>query len=144
MKKVYNFLLISIFLLSCTPTPQEIEYHYDECAYCAMKISDSKFGAELVTDKSKVYKFDSGECLIDYVLKENPELGLLLVTDYTRPHTLIDAYEAIYLISQNLPSPMGANLSSYESLADAEKMQSEKGGELYTYDQVLELFKNRR
>ncbi|MGB5288980.1 MAG: hypothetical protein WBN42_10875, partial [Ignavibacteriaceae bacterium] len=56
------FLLPLLFLLaSCGSKPEPINYGKDECEFCRMQISDNRYGAELVTDKGKVYKFDSIE-----------------------------------------------------------------------------------
>ncbi len=143
MNKILGFLLMACTFIACKPEAVKIEYHKDECAYCAMKISDPKFGAELVTDKSKVYKFDSAECLFDYMADENPDIGLILVTDFFNPHTLIDANKAMYLISENVPSPMGANLSAYASVEEVNSMQQKNGGEVYEFQDLFKQYKNK-
>ena len=75
MKKTYIlFTFLSLVILSCGISPLPIDYNHDECAYCKMKIADARFGAELVTSKGKVFKFDSAECLIwSYINDENTE-----------------------------------------------------------------------
>ena len=120
--------LISFALVSCQPKPEAISYNHDECAYCKMKISDTKFGAEIVTSKGKIYKYDSAECLVQtYIKEENPDYAFVIVTDYSNPTSLIEASSATFLISENQPSPMGGNLSAYEFPKDATNALKEKG-----------------
>jgi len=134
-----------LFLLSaCNVTEAPIEYGTDDCDYCKMIIMDHRYGSELVTDKGKVYKFDAAECLIEY-LYFNEDISqsakYLLVTPYTTPNMLLDARMASYLVSGELPSPMGAYLTAFPDLNTAKKFQSEKGGDLYTWDVLYENFR---
>ena len=50
---------------------------------------------------------------------------MYLSNNYTEPEALIDATPATFLISENIPSPMGAYLSAFENLSDAEKIQAD-------------------
>ena len=43
------------------------------------------------------------------------EVELYLTNNYTEPEVLIDATKAIFLISENVPSPMGAFLSAFKN-----------------------------
>ena len=68
---------------------------------------------------------------------DTSEIELYLSNNYTEPETLIDATKATFLISENIPSPMGAFLSAFRNKVDAEKTQAEKGGNLYTWSELL-------
>lgn len=139
-----HFLIYVLFVIACRPQVSEINYHQDECVFCRMKISDPNFGAELVTSKGKVYKFDSAECMFRQFLRpQDVEYTFIMVTDYTNPHTLIEAQKATYLISENLPSPMGGNLTSYQSRETANKMQQEKSGRLYDFEGIVRVYKDQ-
>jgi len=130
--------ILILFLASCNVSPEAINYNHDECAYCKMKISDVRFGAEIVTSKGKIYKYDSAECLVrTYIEDEKKDFAHIIVTDYSRPHTLIEAKTAAFLISENQPSPMGGNLSAYENKEQAESTLSEKGGKLLTFKELV-------
>ena len=48
---------------ACSKGHQPINYGEDECEFCKMMVMDKRYGAELVTDKGKIYFFDSIECL---------------------------------------------------------------------------------
>lgn len=141
----YIFFLVAIplvFLSSCNVSPEAINYNFDECAYCKMKISDIRFGAEMVTSKGKIYKYDSAECLVrTYIEDEQQKYAYILVTDYGRPHNLIDASTSTFLISENQPSPMGGNLSAYEHKSHAEIILAEKGGKLLNFDDLIAEYK---
>lgn len=133
-----GFLLI---LFSCNATPQAIDYGNDGCHFCKMTIVDKLHAAEIVTQKGKVYKFDASECMVRFLEEfEASEIKLYLTNNYLEPEVLIDATSATFLISENIPSPMGAFLSAFKNKADAEKIQSEKTGTLYTWDQLLKHF----
>ena len=137
----YIFLLVLVFaLVSCERGIKPIDYGKDECHWCQMKIMDPQFGSEVVTDKGRVYKFDSAECLLVYLNQAECEHSHLVVTDFDTPHKLIPADSATYLISENMPSPMGANLNAFYSATSAQSYQSEKGGELLTWQQMVSLY----
>ncbi|MAO07297.1 MAG: hypothetical protein CL596_01135 [Alteromonas sp.] len=135
--KISFALLTMIVLSSCNKGPQSIEYGNDGCHYCKMTIVDKIHASELITDKGKVYKFDATECMLNY-LNENPNLpvGNLLTNYYESPTDLTASQEATYLISKNLPSPMGAYLTAFKSKEMAEKVQNEKGGNLYNWQSL--------
>lgn len=137
------FVLFLVIISGCQPKVEEINYHEDECHHCKMIISDSKFGAELVTKKGKVSKYDSAECMLKVYGTTSPEIyAFALVTDYANQGNLIDAKSAFYLISENLPSPMGANLSAYSNQRTAIEMQEKKGGNVLGFDEVLNHINN--
>jgi|TARA_R110002110_G_scaffold85074_4_gene220949 copper chaperone NosL len=134
---IKSFVLVLGFMtiLSCNHSPKPIVYGNDGCHYCKMTIVDKIHGAELITVKGKVFKFDATECMLNYVADGNEgEVGSFLTNHYESPTVLISASEATFLISENLPSPMGAYLTAFEDTAQAEKIQAEKGGELYNWE----------
>lgn len=109
-----------------------------------MNISDTKFGAEIMTKKGKAFKFDAAECMFNAVsIDKMPkdDIDKYYVVDAANPKSLIDASTAFYLISEKFPSPMGANLSSFSKKEDAEKYLKEYGGELFTFNDLLKRFK---
>lgn len=142
MRNLFLLLGLTLFISSCQVEPKPIAYNHDECAYCKMKISDVKFGAELVTKKGKIYKYDSAECLVRTYLETNPsDYAFVLVTDFSKPQQLIDATSSTFLISEAQPSPMGGNLSAYENEEEASAIHKVKGGELLNFNQLLETYK---
>ena len=140
MQTLKHYLIIALLLMlvSCNVSPQAIDYGSDGCHFCKMTIVDKVHAAEIVTKKGKVYKFDATECMINFMNDfDASEIELYLSNNYTEPEQLIDAKRATFLISKNIPSPMGAYLSAFKNKADAQKMQSEKGGDLYSWEELL-------
>ncbi len=137
------FVLMTVFFGSCNVQPEIIHYGEDNCHYCRMTIVDKIHGAEIVTKKGKVFKFDAVECMINYSAEiDKEEVLLYLSNHYDTPEELIDATQATFLISKNISSPMGAFLTSFESKSSAEKVKSEKGGDIFTWEELLKHLKH--
>jgi copper chaperone NosL len=47
------------------------------------------------------------------------------------------AKEATYLVSKEIKSPMGANLTGFASKEEALNTQNKRGGEIYTWNELL-------
>ncbi|WP_299556651.1 nitrous oxide reductase accessory protein NosL [Seonamhaeicola sp.] len=141
--KHYPILLLLLILVSCNVSPKPIDYGNDGCHFCKMTIVDKIHAAEIVTKKGKVYKFDATECMINFMEEfETSEIELYLSNNYLEPEALIDATRATFLISKNIPSPMGAFLSAFKTKAEASKIQAEKDGKLYNWEELLAHFNN--
>lgn len=146
MKITFKISVLASLLLvlnSCNFGPQPIDFGNDGCHFCKMTIVDKIHGAELVTDKGKVYKFDATECMLEY-LDDYPEtaIGTLLTNYYEAPTKFIVMQDASFLISAAIPSPMGANLTAFKTLESAKKIQAEKGGKLYNWNELKSQIKN--
>lgn len=142
--KHFSITALILMLISCNASPQPIDYGKDGCHFCKMTIVDKVHAAEIVTKKGKVYKFDATECMINFIKEfESSEIKLYLSNNYTEPEALIDATNATFLISENIPSPMGAFLSAFKSRADAEKAQSKKSGTLYNWNELITHLNNK-
>lgn len=137
MESKFSTLIFVLLLTitSCKVEPKEINYGNVHCLYCDMTVVDKNHAAQYVTKKGKTYTFDAIECLTQKIIKENNEdqMAFILVADYANHGSLIDVKTATFLISEKIKSPMGANLSAFNSKEIAEKIQTEKGGELYTW-----------
>jgi len=144
MKCLLRIVVLSAIILSaCSSKPKAIEYGSDGCYFCKMTIVDKLHAAEIVTKKGKVYKFDATECMIHFLEEfDASTVKLYLSNNYSNPEELIDATQATFIISKNIPSPMGAFLSAFKNKEDAIKMQAEKSGDIYTWDELLIHFKN--
>ncbi|SFN75189.1 copper chaperone NosL [Bizionia echini] len=138
MKHFILILLLGFASTSCTVKSDPINYGQDACHYCKMTIVDKVHAAEIVTQKAKVYKFDASECMVNFMDEFNKaDIQLYLTNHYNEPETLIDATQATFLISKNIPSPMGAFLTAFKNKQEAETVQSEQGGDIYTWDALL-------
>lgn len=137
MKKTITVIVFTVaflLFLSCNNGPKPIDYGNDGCHFCKMTIVDKIHGSELITDKGKVFKFDATECMLNYLNDDNDlQVETLLTNYYEAPTEFINVENATFLISENLPSPMGANLTAFKTQEAAEKVLSEKGGKLYDW-----------
>src|SRR5688572_4321047 len=94
------YIVMILGLLSCSTEPQPFVYGKDACHSCKMTVVDKKFGAEIVTTKGKVYKFDDVNCLINFLNSEDieeREIAHRLVIDFATPEKLIPAEHAFFL-----------------------------------------------
>ena len=137
--KSLNFLLLLgiASLYSCNQSPQPIMYGKDACHFCRMTIVDKIHGAQMITDKGKIFKFDAAECLIRYHNDLESTDGYLLLTNhFEMPEALMPMEEATFLISEDLPSPMGAFLTAFKTNTKASELKQEKGGDLYNWEDL--------
>lgn len=133
-----------MFLVSaCSIEPRKVHYGEDACNFCKMIAVDQRYGAELVTDKGKNYIFDSVECMINYKNQhKDVNFPIIMVTPITTPDRLARASECKYLITKDLPSPMGANLSAI--LPDqADSLLQAHPGKLYSWNELNDYFNNK-
>ncbi|MFZ2283646.1 MAG: nitrous oxide reductase accessory protein NosL [Lutibacter sp.] len=141
MKTKFLQLLIGTVILlgtiSCKVEPEAIEYGKDQCSFCKMNIVDQMHSAQMVTTKGKQFKFDSIECMVNYLDQNKEEkTALLLVADYGNPGEMTEAEKATYLITPAIKSPMGANLSAFSAKNRVEEVQQKNQGEIYTWETV--------
>jgi copper chaperone NosL len=150
MRKINSsfVILLNLFLLftltKCGGKPEPINYGSDECEFCRMLISDKRYGAELISDKGKVYKFDSIECLVNFALVKNligDEKQIMLVTNFRKPENFINCKKAFYVHNESFRSPMGLNVSSFGDQKSAQKFLSENGGAGFSWFDVIEKVK---
>lgn len=137
---VFANALFLLILIKCSPGPSPIEYGYDVCRYCQMIISDQRYGTELVTDKGKVYKFDSVECLAVEYLEENikhQQIHSLWVTNFAEQGKFVLASQANYLRSLELRSPMGLGLTAFSQTISDDRYQKLDSGEWLEWEEVL-------
>lgn len=137
--KVLNLFIgtvtLFVLLISCKVEPQAIEYGKDQCNFCKMNVVDKTHAAQYVTKKGKQFKFDAIECMVNDLSEKNEQsIAILLVADYGNPGEMIDAKIATYLISKEIKSPMGANLSAFSSKNKAEELLQKYGGKNYTWE----------
>lgn len=139
------FILISAFCLiltSCISTPKEIAYGSDGCHFCSMTIVDKQHAAQFMTQKGRSYVFDASECMLNHLKEIDPStVAIFLVNDYNAPGETIDATKATYLVSKNIPSPMGEYLSAFASVEAAKNAQAENKGELFKWEELKTRFK---
>ena len=132
-------ILASLLLVNCEPTVQPINYGQDGCSYCRMTIVEDLYGAELLSVKGKVFKFDSIECLTAFVIKgevKTEQSHSLYFTDFEDAGHLYPLNEIIFVQAKKLKSPMGLNLSAFRTQGTADNVAELYFGEIMTWEQV--------
>lgn len=124
-------LFLVTLLVSCKTGPQPIKVGVDACSFCKMGIADQRFGAELITKKGKIYKFDDLHCLLEFKKSKTvkaEDMGSIFLVDYEKPHGFMAADQAYLLKSDALRSPMGGNIACFgDQMKLMEKAQTAKG-----------------
>ena len=119
IKRTATAVVICLFSLSsCTTAPEPIKSGVDHCHYCKMTISDVRFGAELITKKGKIFKFDEAGCLLRFIKTEEitPEkIKNIYLTDFSGTHQLINVDNVFLLKADEFRSPMGGNIAAFNN-----------------------------
>lgn len=130
-----------LITFSCSNSPEPINYGEDACDYCRMSIVDKQHAAQLVTNKGKNYKYDAIECMMNDLRNwERPPVAIHLVADYSNPGIMTDALSASYLISKEIPSPMGEFLSAFADESKRDEFYNLSGGESFKWAQLEKYF----
>ncbi len=139
MKFIYLTIFLSIFLLSCAPKEAEpIKINIDQCHQCKMNIADGKFGAELITKKGRVYKFDDIFCLINFCEQNtNVAIEKYFVHDYKKENTLIDAEKAFFCKGGTINSPMHGNIIATENQLNIEQLKAQFQAKSITWKEII-------
>ena len=119
--KAAIFILPVMIMISCVQNgPEPIVLNKDNCAFCKMSISDGHFGAELVTKKGRILKFDDISCLMGFK-EENPdkEAQRHYVHYFLGNNELIPAESAFYIKGGTIKSPMSGNIAAFKTEAEA-------------------------
>jgi len=105
-----------------------------------MTISDVRFGAELVTRKGKVYKFDDVHCLLSYRKTKDTDPANVkdyYLTNYSGAHQLINVNTALLLKSESLRSPMGGNVAAFDNTDSLVTIQKRFSGTTLTWNDLI-------
>src|SRR5688572_16019705 len=100
-----------------------------------MTIMDPKFGAEIVTKKGKIYKFDDVHCVATFMERRGVEMSNIhhtLFVDYNNSDEFIKVKSAEFVVSSQLKSPMGGNAAAFKNKIEAEKLAAKLEGSKVT------------
>jgi copper chaperone NosL len=141
-KKITTALasLLIFGLISCSSGPQPIKLGQDACSFCKMSIADNHFGAEIMTKKGKVYKFDDMHCIAGFIKSnevDKSDIKDIWLVNYAEPHNFIPAEKAFLLRSPELHSPMGANIANFDDESKLKDVMKNIKGEQLTWDQFI-------
>ena len=138
MKKL-TYLLILLLSVSCkTKEADPIKLNSDGCDFCKMKIADGKFGAELITTKGRIYKFDDMHCMINYH-KENLTTNIqsFYIHDFNQNNVLIPAENAFYVKGGEISSPMRGNIIAVKTEEEAKKIALKYNANPISWSEII-------
>lgn len=141
MKRRFTLLYLAglVWLSSCSAGPEPFAFGKDLCHTCKMGIIDPKFGAELITKKGKIYKFDDVSCLNHYLKSnatETSDIRQLLVINFEKENDFLPIDQAVFVLGPAVKSPMGSHAAAFASRDKAEKMNATLQGELLSWKEV--------
>lgn len=142
--KYFSLAALLIILASCSADPRPIAYGQDGCHHCKMTLMDPKFGAELVTEKGKVFVFDDVNCMLQYMDSEEGNTQTykhVLVTDFLNPGVLLDANVAFFLKSEEFKTPMASNVVAFPDYDLLQDHKKKSGGVYLAWGELTTQFK---
>ncbi|HRQ52381.1 MAG TPA: nitrous oxide reductase accessory protein NosL, partial [Agriterribacter sp.] len=93
----------------------------DQCAFCKMGISDTRFACQLITQKGKIYKFDDTHCMLAFTASPQWDKNTVknyYLANFSQPEQWLIAENAVLLKSDQLKSPMGGNIAAFSNATD--------------------------
>lgn len=133
-----------LFLFGCSSGPQPIRFGRDGCESCKMTLTDHRFGAEIVTTKGKVFKFDDVNCLISFIEDrkiEEADIAGIYVVDFLNPENFIDVNTASFLHHEEIRSPMRSDVACFVNHEKRDSVHSLlSGGQVVSWEELKKIY----
>ncbi len=144
MKTISTVLPLLFLLLgsACNSPIEPITVGKDHCDFCKMPYNDSRFGAEIITSKGKIYKFDDAHCVLAFMRGlsfKNEKAYTLYFVNFLGNQSLIPAKTSYFLKSDLLRSPMNGNIAAFDKEESLQLVKSKYPGIEYQWDQLMQL-----
>lgn len=126
-------------LAACTAAgPRPLVVGEDNCDYCRMAITDTRFGGEITLRTGRHRTFDSIECLAAFVESGSDSALVtgLYVSDY-ETQALVEATTAVFLAGGAVRSPMGRELRAFARGSNPVALVAKYGGEVFDWPAVV-------
>lgn len=139
---VLPILVMMLFfatLSGCSTQPQPLRIGQDNCDFCKMTISDHRFGAELITKKGKVFKFDDQKCIIGFLNTKKvaqEDISGIYFVDFSVRDKLVNVNEAHFLQCPALKSPMGGNIAAFSNEDSLAKTFQQINGNKISWEEM--------
>jgi copper chaperone NosL len=134
------FVIINTVFTSCNVKPVPLKLGVDNCDYCKMTVSDLHFGAELITQKGKLFIFDDPHCILSFIKEkkvEPSEIKDVYLSDYSGNHEMVNIKDVHLYRSEELRSPMGGNIAVFLSIDSLVRYMGNKKGERVIWDDLV-------
>ena len=115
--------------------PPQIRYGEETCAFCGMLISEERFAAALTTVTGDTEAFDDIGCLLRALAQPDRSGARVWVHDY-RSGRWLEAPRAVFVHSDDVPTPMGGGLFAFSTQEAAEQFAREVHGTVMRFGQL--------
>ena len=116
--------------------PPEIKLGRDACDRCGMIISEERFASGIVDSKGNALVFDDTGEMVATVQEEGLKGRRVWVHGYPSLEW-IDARDAWYVVTMDLPTPMGSGVFPFDTEDDAKTFASEHDATVFDWDDLL-------
>jgi copper chaperone NosL len=92
-----------------------------------MTLMDQRFGAEIVTKKGRVYKFDDLNCLVAHLKAGQvaaDQVEQLVAVDFAQKGQFVSLQKAFFLQNEALKSPMRADVAVFSDMKALENVRT--------------------
>lgn len=117
-----------MMISSCNTGPSPIKYGVDDCYFCKMKISDTRFGAEVLTKKGRTYKFDDSVCMIEFLKEDEVKtdnIEALYLSSFYAPQDLLNADSALIITNEKIIGPMSGSVIALRNIEELDNFNKE-------------------
>lgn len=134
-----------LLLPGCDRGPQAIDFGKDACAECNMTIVDKRYGAEFVTGKGKVFKFDDVNCMVEFI-ERDPHAGdstaRRFIVAFNEGGALVEEDQLVFVKHAKLRTPMRSHVAAFRDKDSAQATLDElgEGGSFLTWEDVMNEF----
>lgn len=116
--------------------PPSIKLGRDACDRCGMLISEERFASGIVDKDGNALVFDDAGEMVATVQDEG--LNERRVWVHGSPSLdWIDARDAWYAVTMEIPTPMGSGVFPFDTEAEANAFAAEHAGTTYSWDALL-------
>lgn len=116
--------------------PPSIKLGRDACKRCGMIISEERFASGIVDSKGNAQVFDDTGEMVATVQEEGLNDRRVWVHGYPSLEWM-DAREAWYVVTMDLPTPMGSGVFPFDTQDEAQAFASEHDAPVYSWDELL-------
>lgn len=144
MRIIFFMLFTTVIVISCKVEPRSINFGHDDCEFCKMKLMDERFGAQLVTDKGRIYMFDDVNCMVEFMDSDEGKRHLYayeLIVDYSNPGELLDVHYTFFLKTDEIRTPMNSKIIALPNRETQEEFKADIGGILLGWGEIRANFK---
>jgi copper chaperone NosL len=104
-----------------------------------MVVMDERFGAEIITVKGKIFKFDDVICMIRFMKSgtiNKKDIDRAFAMNYLLKNSFINVDQAVFLLSPELHSPMNGNTAAFINSTEASEVAEKMKGDLLNWSEL--------